>query len=83
MNQYGRNFGRFMTQHHDLQRAYNRLKEHSKERELLMHAVRGVLFMNCNLLRLAGYTAASQNTHKLLEEIDKLEHECETPVAAQ
>ena len=83
MNQYGRNFGRFIAQHHDLQRAYNRLKEHSEKRDMLMHLMRNNMFMTCNILRLGGYTEAAEHTQNLLVKIAELARERETPVAAQ
>jgi len=88
MNQYGKNFGRFMAQHHDLQRAYKRLKAHYEKRDALMYDVKATLFMTCNILRLGGYTDAANHTHKLLEkiaelELAELEREHETPVAAR
>jgi hypothetical protein len=63
-------FGKFMSQYHDLKRAYTKLETREKAESALLYEVHTELRHIASVLRLHGLTEPANRTNKLRDKVD-------------
>jgi hypothetical protein len=67
----GQSFGKFIAKHHDLERAFTKLKLRAEEQEKMLYEVRVELSHAAVILRLGGYTEAANSAQQMLTKVNK------------